>query len=352
MIAETALRRGPVRDRRPARTTATTGRRSTCATFPDEALEVFCRRAHDMVVAVAVAAPPVPVGRSRRPEAPTTGRCPTGDAPGWCIRSASGRTRATTSGRSHGREARARRHQALRRSDAVYLNFIGDEGEDRVIAGFGRENYDRLAGGQGRVRPRQRLPPAPQHQAAPDRLSDRAPAGRRTASLPRASSQPTRRVPTSCSSSRPQSSAPARWAARSPRRSPPPTSPSCSRTSTRSSSTHGLEKAREVTKGQLDRLVKKEKLTQEQADARLEEVMGLIEGTTSLRRLRRRRLRDRGRAGEDGDQAGGLRRARRGHARATRSSPPTPPRSRSPRWARRRCGPRRSSASTSSTRPR
>lgn len=43
----------------------------------------------------------------------------------------------------------------------------------------------------------------------------------------------------------------------------------------------GLEKAREVTKGQLDRLVKKEKLTQEQADARLDEVVGLIEGTTS-----------------------------------------------------------------------
>jgi enoyl-CoA hydratase/3-hydroxyacyl-CoA dehydrogenase len=44
---------------------------------------------------------------------------------------------------------------------------------------------------------------------------------------------------------------------------------------------HGLDKAREVTKGQLDRLVSKEKITQEQADARLEEVMGLIEGTTS-----------------------------------------------------------------------
>jgi enoyl-CoA hydratase / 3-hydroxyacyl-CoA dehydrogenase len=42
----------------------------------------------------------------------------------------------------------------------------------------------------------------------------------------------------------------------------------------------GLAKAREVTKGQLDRLVAKEKLTQEQADARLEEVMGLITGTT------------------------------------------------------------------------
>src|SRR3954452_1969341 len=44
---------------------------------------------------------------------------------------------------------------------------------------------------------------------------------------------------------------------------------------------HGLEKAREVTKGQLDRLVSREQLTQDQADARLEEIMGLIEGTTS-----------------------------------------------------------------------
>jgi len=41
-----------------------------------------------------------------------------------------------------------------------------------------------------------------------------------------------------------------------------------------------LEKARAVTEGQLARLVKKEKLTQEQADARLAEVMGLIVGTT------------------------------------------------------------------------
>ena len=43
---------------------------------------------------------------------------------------------------------------------------------------------------------------------------------------------------------------------------------------------HGLDKAREVTKGQLDRLVAKEKLTQEQADAQLEAVMGRIQGTT------------------------------------------------------------------------
>jgi enoyl-CoA hydratase/3-hydroxyacyl-CoA dehydrogenase len=42
-----------------------------------------------------------------------------------------------------------------------------------------------------------------------------------------------------------------------------------------------LEKARAVTEGQLARLVKKEKLTQEGADARLAEVMGLIVGTTT-----------------------------------------------------------------------
>ncbi len=42
-----------------------------------------------------------------------------------------------------------------------------------------------------------------------------------------------------------------------------------------------IEKARAVTEGQLGRLVKKEKLTQEQADARLAEVMGKVIGTTT-----------------------------------------------------------------------
>jgi 3-hydroxyacyl-CoA dehydrogenase len=42
----------------------------------------------------------------------------------------------------------------------------------------------------------------------------------------------------------------------------------------------GLQKAREVTQGQLASLVGKEKITQEQADARLEQILGLIEGTT------------------------------------------------------------------------
>jgi 3-hydroxyacyl-CoA dehydrogenase len=42
----------------------------------------------------------------------------------------------------------------------------------------------------------------------------------------------------------------------------------------------GLEKAEEVTQGQVGKLVKKEKITQEQADAQLEHTLGLITGTT------------------------------------------------------------------------
>ncbi|MEO8689378.1 MAG: 3-hydroxyacyl-CoA dehydrogenase family protein [Solirubrobacteraceae bacterium] len=42
----------------------------------------------------------------------------------------------------------------------------------------------------------------------------------------------------------------------------------------------GLEHAREVTQGQAAKLVKREKLTQEQADAQVEHTLGLITGTT------------------------------------------------------------------------
>jgi 3-hydroxyacyl-CoA dehydrogenase len=42
----------------------------------------------------------------------------------------------------------------------------------------------------------------------------------------------------------------------------------------------GLEKARQVTQGQLAGLVKKEKITQEQADEQLEEIVNRVHGTT------------------------------------------------------------------------
>jgi enoyl-CoA hydratase/3-hydroxyacyl-CoA dehydrogenase len=44
---------------------------------------------------------------------------------------------------------------------------------------------------------------------------------------------------------------------------------------------HGLTEARNVTAGQLSRLVAKEKLTQEQADAQVDALVGLITGTTT-----------------------------------------------------------------------
>src|SRR5919106_986091 len=48
---------------------------------------------------------------------------------------------------------------------------------------------------------------------------------------------------------------------------------------------HAIEKSREVTKSQLDKLVSKEKMSQEGADARLEEVMRLITGTTTYEKF-------------------------------------------------------------------
>ena len=77
----------------------------------------------------------------------------------------------------------------------------------------------------------------------------------------------------------------------------------------------GLDEARNVTSGQVGKLVEKGKLTAEQGagadrgDPRAHPRHDLLRG------LRRRRLRDRGGAGEDGDQAGRVRRARRRHAR-------------------------------------
>jgi len=47
----------------------------------------------------------------------------------------------------------------------------------------------------------------------------------------------------------------------------------------------GLEEARNVTKGQVSRLAEKGKLTPEQADAQIEEIVGRIHGTTSYERF-------------------------------------------------------------------
>ena len=76
----------------------------------------------------------------------------------------------------------------------------------------------------------------------------------------------------------------------------------------------GLQEARNVTSGQVGKLVEKGKLTEEQAAAQVEEVLGRIHGATDYEGFGDVDFVDRGGAGADGDQAGGLRRARRLHA--------------------------------------
>ena len=62
--------------------------------------------------------------------------------------------------------ARAFRRDIARYANGgVYLNFIGDEGEDRVRAAFGDEKYRAARRDQGRVGPGQRVPGQPEHQA-------------------------------------------------------------------------------------------------------------------------------------------------------------------------------------------
>ena len=58
---------------------------------------------------------------------------------------------------------------------ATYLNFTGDEGEDRIVAGYGRENYERLAALKGEYDPgdvfhlHHRIRPWPRRRRPPER---------------------------------------------------------------------------------------------------------------------------------------------------------------------------------------
>ena len=112
-------------------------------TIPDEAVDRFCARAPDMIV-------PSPSQHVLFPQGGAVARGPSEYPIPW--------RRATWCVHPFGLwEDPADDERALRwahdiRADlrpwatgAVYLNFIGDEGHDRLVAGFGPENYDRLA---------------------------------------------------------------------------------------------------------------------------------------------------------------------------------------------------------------
>jgi FAD/FMN-containing dehydrogenase len=110
--------------------------------FPDEAMDRFCVRGRDMIV-------PSPSQLALLPQGGAVGRGPSDYPIPW--RHAPWVVHPFGMWQDDDDDERGRRWARDIRADlqpwasgAVYLNFIGDEGEDRVVAGFGRDNYVRL----------------------------------------------------------------------------------------------------------------------------------------------------------------------------------------------------------------
>ena len=111
--------------------------------FPDAAIDLFCSRARNMIVPSPSEQVLVPLGGAIA-RGPSDYPVPWRHAPWhvfpfglWADPSDDQRAKQWA------RDLRADMRPWS--SGAVYLNFIGDEGDDRVVAGFGRENYARLA---------------------------------------------------------------------------------------------------------------------------------------------------------------------------------------------------------------
>jgi FAD/FMN-containing dehydrogenase len=111
--------------------------------IPDEAVDRFCARAPDMVV-------PSPSQHVLFPQGGAVARGPSEYPIPW--RQASWCVHPFGLWEDPADDQRAKRWAHDVRADlrpwatgAVYLNFIGDEGRERLVAGFGRENYERLA---------------------------------------------------------------------------------------------------------------------------------------------------------------------------------------------------------------
>ncbi|MBS9403515.1 FAD-binding oxidoreductase [Halomonas sp. TRM85114] len=112
-------------------------------TFPDEAIALFCERASDMIV-------PSPSQQVLIPQGGAVGNRPSDfpvpwrHAP-WAVHPFGLWENSADDERGRQWTQRLRRDLSPWATGSVYLNFIGDEGKERIIAGFGRENYERLA---------------------------------------------------------------------------------------------------------------------------------------------------------------------------------------------------------------
>ncbi len=111
--------------------------------FPDEAVDLFARHAGDMIVPSPSQHVLIPQGGAIA-RGPAEYPIPWRQAP-WCVHPFG--LWADPADDERGRKWTRAIRSDLRpwSSGATYLNFIGDEGEDRIVAGFGKENYTRLA---------------------------------------------------------------------------------------------------------------------------------------------------------------------------------------------------------------
>ncbi|MBE9192983.1 FAD-binding oxidoreductase [Gloeocapsopsis crepidinum LEGE 06123] len=111
--------------------------------FPNDAVDRFCDRANDMIVPSPSQQVLIPQG-GMIARGPSDYPIPWRHAP-WCVH-------PFGLWKDPADDERARQWVRDIRADfepwasgAVYLNFIGDEGRSRVVAGFGQENYQKLA---------------------------------------------------------------------------------------------------------------------------------------------------------------------------------------------------------------
>jgi F0F1-type ATP synthase membrane subunit b/b' len=112
-------------------------------TLPDDAVGVFCSRAGDMIS-------PSPSQLALLPQGGAVARSPAEYPLPW--RHAPWVVHPFGMWEDPADDERGKQWARDIRTDlkpwvngAVYLNFIGDEGQDRIVAGLGRENYERLA---------------------------------------------------------------------------------------------------------------------------------------------------------------------------------------------------------------
>jgi len=119
--------------------------------LPDPAIDLFCARAHDMIVPSGSEQVLVPLGGAVA-RGSSTYPVPWRHSP-WLVFPFGHWGDPADDRRARQWTYDVRADLRPWASGAVYLNFIGDEGSDRVVAGLGAGNYARLAAIKARYDP-------------------------------------------------------------------------------------------------------------------------------------------------------------------------------------------------------